>query len=79
MDVPTAGTLFGLSADGHYEGSNELSFDIGPLLSLPGSADICAGGFASDREAYHGSESISIGYANPLSAAWFSVEIHTST
>lgn len=79
VSVPTAETLFGLSSDGHYEGVNELSFDFGPLLSLPGATDVCAGGLASDREAYYGSESVLIGYANALSAAWFSVEIHTST
>jgi len=56
-----------------------LYFDLDALFSLPGAIDVCGGGLRTDRNAYHGGETVSIGYLNPSAAAWYSVEIHTTT
>jgi hypothetical protein len=78
IDVATTSRLFELSAEGYHEGSTEITLDRSALTSGAGS-DTCAGGLESDRDAYYGGESITIGYANPASASWYSVEIHSST
>lgn len=79
INVPTGDRLFGLSAEGGYRGSTEFSIDLDALFSLPGTIDVCGGGLRTDRSAYHGGETVSIGYLNPSAAAWYRVEIHTTT
>jgi len=79
VDLPAIDPLFDVSADGHYEGTTELSLDLGVFLSQPGTVDVCAGGLQTDREAYYGGDLVSIGYTNAGSAAWYSAEIHTAT
>lgn len=87
-DVTLRGTLAGvpgtepisdLLATAHYEGTTELSIDLGALFSAAISMDVCSGGVLVDRAAYYGGDPVSIGYTNPGAAGWFSAEIHTST
>ena len=79
VDVLTSAILFELSAEGHYKGSTELKLDLSGLLSPEDSLDVCLGGLRTDRDAYHGGESVSIGYRNGAADAWYSVEVYTST
>lgn len=79
INVPTVDRILGFSAEGSHRGSTELSIDLDALFSLPGAIDVCGGGLRTDRNAYHGGETVSIGYLNPSAAAWYSVEIHTTT
>lgn len=79
VDIPTVDKLFGLSAEGSHSGSTEFTIDLDALFSLPGAINVCGGGLRTARDAYHGGETISIGYLNPAAASWFSVEIHTTT
>jgi hypothetical protein len=77
--VSAAQPLFSLTAEGQHAGATEFSVDLDALLFLSGSASLCSGGLRTDREVYHAGESVSVGYLNPASDAWYGVEIHTTT
>ncbi len=68
-----------VSAKGEEEGTTGFSIGIGEILSLyPLDAnDVCLGGLRATMSRYSIGETIHIGYRNPGTAAWYTVEIDT--
>jgi len=66
---------------GRWRGAALSGFtvDIRDLLSLTTSSSTCRGGLRTDRPWYHVGETVSLGYLNPSSPGWYSLEIHSST
>jgi hypothetical protein len=79
FDVLELQPVLSLSEKAYHEGATELSLGFEAFTSLPATTSVCAGGLSTDRELYHVGESVSIGYVGSGSAAWYGVEIHTTT
>jgi len=69
----------GVSAEGKEEGATGFSVGPGKITSLlpPALTSICTGGLRADKDFYSIGEIVSIGYRNPGTAAWYTVEIDT--
>lgn len=78
INVYTSTVVKSVSASGSEQGTTGFSVDLGKILSLtkPTAADVCLGGFRTDRPYYFPNETVHIGYRNPGPARWYGVEIH---
>ncbi len=80
VSVYTSEILDAVSAEGNASGSTGFSVNFGKLMSSiqPASANVCSGGFQSDKSNYYIGETVHLGYRNPgPSGRWYGVEIDT--
>jgi hypothetical protein len=80
VSVYTSEILDAVSVEGSASGSTGFSVNFGELISSmqPATANVCSGGFRSNKSSYYIGETVILGYRNPgPSAGWYGVEIDT--
>ncbi len=80
VNAYTSEILDAVSVEGKASGSTGFSVNFGNFLSAiqPASANVCSGGFRSDKSSYSIGDTVHLGYRNPRpSGGWYGVEIGT--